>query len=153
MNDKSIENLTPQQIQELSVRFQQYQAQAESIAQQMNMLQMTIRDLDTALTTVTALNEEPGMKETLVPIGFSTFVNADLTNTDKVVVGIGAGVSVEKKLEDAKPFLEKRKEDLTKFLEQLNNTMAKLSQEMQNIQKIAQKHEKSRQSGQPMQAK
>ena len=153
MSGKSAENLTPQKIQELSARFQQYQAQAESIARQLNMLQITINDVETALATVTALQEVPAGKETLVPIGFGTFVNAKLTDPDRVVIGIGAGVSVEKKIDDAKPFLEKRKEELAKFYEQLNNTMAKIGQEMQSIQKLAQKYEQRQQSSQPMQAK
>ena len=145
----SEEKLTPQQVQALSERFQQFQYQAESIAQQLNVLQITIRDLETALITITALKDEPAGKETLVPIGFGSFVNATLTNPEKVVIGIGAGVSVEKKIDEAKALLEKRKGELTKYQEQMNGTLEKLGSEMQNIQKIAQKHQ---QTQQPMQA-
>lgn len=151
MNEKH--TLTQKQLQELSVRYQQYQSQAESIAQQMNMVQLTIRDVDTALVTIEALKDQPAGKEIMVPIGFGTMVKATLTDTSKVVIGIGAGVSVEKKLEDAKALLEKRKEELTKYHERLNNTIAKLAQEMQNIQKLVQRHIRSQeQSQQPMNA-
>lgn len=142
----SEEKLTQQQIQALSERFQQFQYQAESIAQQLNVLQITIRDLETALITITALKDEPAGKETLVPIGFGSFVNATLTNPEKVVIGIGAGVSVEKKIDDAKALLEKRKGELIKYQEQMNSTLEKLSSEMKNIQKIAQKHQESQPS-------
>lgn len=142
----SEEKLNQQQIQALSDRFQQFQYQAESIAQQLNVLQITIRDLETALITITALKDEPAGKETLVPIGFGSFVNATLTNTDKVVIGIGAGVSVEKKIADAKALLEKRKGELIKYQEQMNSTLEKITSEMQNIQKIAQKHQQTQQS-------
>jgi len=54
-----------------------------------------------------------------VPIGFGSFVKANLVNTDTIVVGVGAGVSVEKNIDDAKSFLEKRKDELTKYQEQL----------------------------------
>lgn len=141
MNEKH--TLTQQQLQELSVRYQQYQSQAESITQQMNMVQLTIRDVDTALVTIAALKDQPSGKEIMVPIGFGTMVKATLTDTNKVVIGIGAGVSVEKNLEDAKALLEKRKEELIKYHEQLNNTVAKLGQEMQNIQKLVQRHVQS----------
>ncbi|MBU4454027.1 MAG: prefoldin subunit alpha [Euryarchaeota archaeon] len=136
--------LTQQQLQELAGRHQQYQYQAEAIGQQINMLKLTIKDLETALTTITALKDEPAGKETLVPIGFGSFVNATLTNTDKVVIGVGAGVSVEKKIEDAKIFLEKRKEELTKYFEQLNNAFGKLAEEMQNIERTVQMQQQSR---------
>ncbi len=136
--------LTQQQLQELAGMHQQYQYQAEAIGQQMNMLKLTIKDLETALATITALIDEPAGKETLVPIGFGSFINATLTSTEKVVIGIGAGVSVEKKTEDAKVFLEKRKEELTKYFEQMNNAFAKLAEEMQKIEMTVQKQQQSR---------
>lgn len=147
--------LTQQQLAELSEKHQVYQYQAESIAQQINMVKLTIKDVETALVTITALKDESAGKETLVPIGFGSFVKATLSSPDKVVVGIGAGVSVEKKIDDAKTFLEKRKDELTKYHDQLNSTIAKLAQELQNIQKIVQKHQQSlqsQQSRQPMRA-
>lgn len=145
MTDK----LTQQQVQELAVRYQQYQYQAEAIAQQMNMVNVTVQEVETALTTITVLKEEPAGRETLVPIGFGSFVSATLTSPDKVVIGIGAGVSVEKNVDDAKVLLEKRKDELTKYYETLGSTVTKLTQEMQKIQAVL---EKEVQPQQPMRA-
>jgi prefoldin alpha subunit len=141
--------LTQEQLSELSEKHQVYQYQAEALAQQINMVKITIKDVETALTTITALKDETPGKETLVPIGFGSFVKANLVNPDTIVVGIGAGVSIEKKIDDAKSFLEKRKDELTKYYEQLNSTIAKLGQELQNIEKMVQKHQ---QAQQPMRA-
>jgi prefoldin alpha subunit len=138
--------LTQQQLQDMAARHQQYQYQGEAIAQQLNMVKITIKDVETALTTITSLKDETAGKEILVPIGFSSFVNATLTNPDKVVIGIGAGVSVEKKTDDAKAFLEKRKDELNKYYEQLNNALGKLAGEMQSIEKVLQQSQ-----GQPQQ--
>ncbi|MCE8425790.1 MAG: prefoldin subunit alpha [Candidatus Methanoperedens sp.] len=150
MNDKKI---TQQQLQELAVRHEQYQYQAESMAQQINLVQMTIKEVEMALTTIDALKETPAGKETLVPIGFGSFVKATLTNPDKVVIGIGAGISIEKKIDDAKTLLDKRKDELTKYNEQLNTTISKIALEIQNIEKIAQRFEPSQQqTNQPMHA-
>ncbi len=144
--------LTQQQLEELSEKHQVYQYQAESLAQQINMVKLTIRDVETALTTITALKDEPAGKETLVPVGFGSFVKATLTNPDTVVVGVGAGVSIEKNIDDAKSFLDKKKDELNKYLEQLNGTIAKIGQELQNIQKLVQKHQQAQQAQQPMRA-
>ena len=141
--------LTQEQLSELSEKHQVFQYQAEAIAQQINMVKITIKDVETALTTITALKDETPGKETLVPIGFGSFVKANLVNPDTIVVGIGAGVSIEKKIDDAKSFLEKRKDELIKYYDQLNNTIAKLGQELQNIEKMVQKHQ---QAQQPMRA-
>jgi prefoldin alpha subunit len=141
--------LTQQQLEELSEKHQFYKHQAESISQQINVVGITIKDVETALITITTLKDEPAGIETLVPIGFGSFVKANLVNADTIVVGIGAGVSVEKNIDDAKSFLEKRKDELIKYKEQLNNTIAKLSHELQTIEKSVYKHQ---QSQQPMRA-
>jgi len=145
----SEEKLTQQHVQDLAGRHQQYQYQAESLSQQMNMVQMTIRDVETAIITITSLKGESPGKETLVPIGFNSFIKATITNTDKVVIGVGAGVSIEKKIDDAKTFLEKRKDELIKYNEKLTDAVSKLAQEMRNIENIVQNFERSQQ---PMKA-
>ncbi len=144
--------LTQQQLAELSEKHQVYQYQAESLAQQINMVKLTVRDVETALTTITALKGEQAGKETLVPIGFGSFVKATLTEPDKVVVGIGAGVSIERNVDEARAFLDNKKDELNKYLEQLNGTIAKIAQELQNIQKLVQKHQQAQQVQQPMRA-
>ena len=144
--------LTQQQLAELSEKHQVLQYQGQSLSQQMEMVKMTIKDVETALTTIRALKDESAGRETLVPIGFGSFVKATLTSPDTIVVGIGAGVSIEKKTGDAQVFLEKRKDELTKYHEQLNTAIAKLAQEMQNIEKLVQKHQQSQKSRQPMHA-
>ena len=149
--DKAPQLLTQEQLQELSGRYQQMQSQAEALSQQVNMLQITIRDVETALTTVDALKNETADKETLVPIGFGSFVNATLKNPDKIVVGIGAGVSVEKNVDDAKALLDKRKEELTKYHEKLNENLTKFAQELQNIQAVMQQQAQLHQAAQGQQ--
>ena len=149
--DKAPQLLTQEQLQELSGRYQQMQSQAEALSQQVNMLQITIRDVETALTTVDALKDETADKETLVPIGFGSFVNATLKNPDKIVVGIGAGVSVEKNVDDAKALLDTRKEELTKYHDKLNENLTKFAQELQNIQAIMQQQAQLHQAAQGQQ--
>lgn len=149
--DKAPQLLTQEQLQELSGRYQQMQSQAEALSQQVNMLQITIRDVETALTTVDALKDETADKETLVPIGFGSFVNATLKNPDKIVVGIGAGVSVEKNVDDAKALLDNRKEELTKYHDKLNENLTKFAQELQNVQAIMQQQAQLHQAAQGQQ--
>ena len=149
--DKAPQLLTQEQLQELSGRYQQMQSQAEALSQQVNMLQITIRDVETALTTVDALKDETADKETLVPIGFGSFVNATLKNPDKIVVGVGAGMSVEKNVGDAKALLDKRKEELTKYHDKLNENLTKFAQELQNIQAIMQQQAQLHQAAQGQQ--
>jgi prefoldin alpha subunit len=60
------------------------------------------------------LEKEKADTELLVPIGGSSYVKAKLENTDKLIVGIGAGVSVEKTLPETKDIIKRRLEELEK---------------------------------------
>jgi len=66
-------------------------------------------------------------KEILLPIGGSTFINANVKNPSNVLFDIGAGVITEKKTEDAIKKIEEK-------IEELQKTQDKLSVIMQNIQ-------------------
>ncbi|MCJ7712854.1 prefoldin subunit alpha, partial [Candidatus Bathyarchaeota archaeon] len=62
------------------------------------------------------IKDEKDNAELLVPIGGSSYINVKLTNVDKVVVGMGAGVSVEKNLPEAKKIVKDRLSELQKTM-------------------------------------
>ena len=72
------------------------------------MLNAAKTDLTYANMTLDGVEKEKKNAELLVPIGGSSYVKVKLANPDKVVVGLGAGVSVEKKLPEAKALLKER---------------------------------------------
>ena len=78
------------------------------------MLNAAITDLSYANMTLDGVEKERENSELLVPIGGGSYVKMKLANSDKVVVGIGAGVSVEKQLPEAKAVLKERLEELEK---------------------------------------
>ena len=62
------------------------------------------------------IEKEKENTELLVPIGGNSYVKAKITDTNKVIVGLGAGVSVEKSLADAKSTLKERLDELGKTM-------------------------------------
>lgn len=142
MNEKELgeKELSEKELRGLTIRHQQYQYQAEAIAQQMSMVRLSIGECDQALRTITELEGAAAGKETLVSIGSGSYIHASLTKPDKVIIGVGAGVSIEKNLGEAKVNLTKRREELSKFFERLNTSLAQLTQELQNIQAIIARH-------------
>jgi prefoldin alpha subunit len=78
------------------------------------MLNAALTDLSYANTTLENVEKEKENAEMLVPIGGGNYVSVKLANTDKVVVGMGAGVSLEKSLPDAKAIVKQRIEELQK---------------------------------------
>jgi prefoldin alpha subunit len=131
-----------EEIRNLAARHQEFQRQAEALRQEMNMVHASLASCDQAITTINELKkagEEGKETETMVPVGFGSFVHAEIKNVDKVVVNLGAGFSAEKSAEGAIETLNSRKEQLTKILEQMNASLTKFMQGMQALEAEAEK--------------
>ncbi|HEY3362275.1 MAG TPA: prefoldin subunit alpha [Methanosarcina sp.] len=128
-------------IKNMAARYQEFQRLAETLRQQMNMVQASITSCDQAIVTVNELKTASAEKtvETMVPIGFGSFVHAEIKNADKVIVDLGAGFSAEKTVDDSIETLNRRKEQLTKILEQMNASLTKYIQSMQALESEAAK--------------
>jgi len=80
------------------------------------MVNAAITDLTYANMTLDGISAEKENAELLVPIGGNTYVKAKIADTNKIIVGVGAGVSVEKTLPDAKVTLKERLDELEKTM-------------------------------------
>jgi prefoldin alpha subunit len=89
---------------------------AETLQQRISMVNAAIADLTYANATLDGIEKEKDNVEMLVPIGGSSYVKVKLTDSTKVIVGMGSGVSVEKPLSDAKTTLKERLDDLEKTM-------------------------------------
>jgi len=82
----------------------------------------------------------------LVPIGSGSFIYGRLASKEKIVLNVGAGVSIEKTAAEARETLKIRKAEVLEGSRKLNEVLAKIDQEMQRIQAVMQKFEESSQS-------
>jgi prefoldin alpha subunit len=126
----------------LAVRHQEFQRQAEALRQQMSMVQASITSCDQTIVTINELktaSAEGKTAETMVPVGFGSFVHAEIKNADKIVVDLGAGFSAEKTADEAIETLNRRKEQLTKILEQMNASLTNYIQGMQALESEAER--------------
>lgn len=87
---------------------------AETLQQRLSMLNAAITDLSYANMTLDGVEKEKENSELLVPIGGSSYVKMRLASSDRVIVGLGAGVSVEKSVPEAKEMLKERLGELEK---------------------------------------
>jgi prefoldin alpha subunit len=99
---------------------------AEAIQARNNVVNSVLTDLTYASMTLDGLEREKEDSDLLIPIGGTSYIRAKLGCIDKVIVGIGAGVSTEKTLPEAKEIVKRRLEDLQK-------TRASLQQQFQQV--------------------
>ena len=105
-----------EELRKLSVEMRFLEQTAETLQQRMSMLNAAITDLSYANMTLDGVEKEKENAEILVPIGGGSYVKMKLASSDKVVVGIGAGVSVEKQVPEAKAMLKERLDELEKSM-------------------------------------
>ena len=94
-----------EEIRRLLAAYEQYQAQAEGISHQLGLSQIAAQGLESALAAVDALQEAEVGQEILVPIGSGSFIHGKLASKENVILNVGAGVSIEKRSEEAKEIL------------------------------------------------
>jgi prefoldin alpha subunit len=129
------------EVRRLLEAYQQYQAQADGIMRQLSLTQITADGLERASTAVDALEKAEVGQEMLVPIGSGSFVHATLASKEKVILNVGAGVSIEKNAAEAKEIIKTRKAEVLEGSRKLNEVLAKIDQEMQKIQAVMQQIE------------
>jgi prefoldin alpha subunit len=131
-----------EEIRNLAARHQEFQRQAEALRQEMSMVQASISSCDQTIVTINdlkAASEAGKTAETMVPVGFGSYVYAEVKNADRVIVNLGAGFSAEETAEEAIETLNRRKEQLTKIFEQMNASLTRLGQGMQALEAEAAK--------------
>ncbi len=104
-----------------------YKQQLESIELQLQYLQSTLMEYQRAKITVEQLNSVDDNSEILMPVGGGAFLNGSLKNASNVLIGVGAGIIVEKTVEEAMGKLDQR---ITRIQENLDK-MASLGQKIQ----------------------
>jgi prefoldin alpha subunit len=123
---------TEQEIRKLNMELRYFEQTAEALQQRLSMLNAAMTALTYANMTLESIEKEKENAEMMVPIGGSSYINVKLANPDKVVVGMGSGVSLEKTLPEAKDLMKQRLDDLektrTQAQQQLSQVIERINQ-------------------------
>jgi len=144
----SNKELSKEDIQKMSTQFQQLQYQADALSEQLNMVSASLADSGKAIDTITSFEGVEDGHEILIPIGMGTNIMAKLSKPDTVIMEIGAGISLEKDLENAKKSLEIQKEELNKFHQTTQDNLNQILAKMQEIESVVTTAVKAQQAGQ-----
>lgn len=130
-----------EEIRKISVELRYLEQTAEALQSRLSMLNAVTQDLTYANMTLQSLEHEKENAELLVPIGGTSYIRAKLDNPDKIIVGIGAGVSIEKTRQEAKDTIKKRLEDLEKARastqQQFAQVAEKINEDRERFEELA----------------
>lgn len=113
MAKKETRTITPDEkdqeyLQERYVEAQLIQKQVEQLKLQMQLIQEEIREVQGGLAALDDIAKSKPDGEVMVPLANGIFVRGTLKETDRLLVGVGASVVVEKDVPSTKDILEQR---------------------------------------------
>jgi prefoldin alpha subunit len=123
----AVQNKQEEELRKLSVELQLLEQTAQSLQKRINMINAAFADLTYANMTLDGIKKEKDGAELLVPIGSSSYIKVKLANVEKVIVGMGAGVSIEKTLPEAKTIVNTRLTELQKTMQSAQQQFAQIA--------------------------
>ena len=97
---------------------------AESMRSRINVVESLINELKATGEAIKAIRDVGENATILVPVGGDSFIRAKVEDMSKVLVGVGAGVVLEKDVEDALNYLGERVAELEKISVDLRRRLA-----------------------------
>lgn len=122
--------------QELQEAFQEYQViqqQMEALEEFTEDVQEDIQELTATQDAVKTLQDAEEGDEVFFPVGPGAFAIGELTDTDRVLVDIGAETFSKKSVEDADAFLDGKKEELREQQDEIQEQMQELQDRLQEL--------------------
>ncbi len=130
--------MNEQEIRQALATLEMYKAQAESLAEQQQIVSFSLEEYSRARDTLGKWKEAAEGAELLVPVGGNSFVYAKVVDNKKALVGIGSGVTVERPLEDAIKTLETRINELTQASKKLTESLTMLEARSSQLSQLVQ---------------
>ncbi|MCX6651680.1 MAG: prefoldin subunit alpha [Methanomassiliicoccales archaeon] len=130
--------MNEQEMSQAMATMDTYKAQMEAMNEQGQLLQMSLEDASRAHDTLEALAKGKPGDELLMPVGGSSYVYAIIARSDRVLVGVGTGVTVEKPVEEAVTIIKARIDEIMDAMKKVSESRTIIDSKMQQLTQILQ---------------
>ena len=128
-----------EQLERLAYEYQLLQAQAQLLAQNLDLLTMGRNEFQAVKETLEGLKKVKDEKpEILVPIGAGSFLRGFILDRENAIVSVGTGYAIEKNLDDAVVYLEERIREYDEAIAKTQEGLKKLEAQLGELAKKAQ---------------
>jgi prefoldin alpha subunit len=140
--------MSEEQAQQLMYQMQMLENYFVELNRKEESLISIIGEAASAIQSIKSINEQPE-SSTLVPMGMGSFVKAQISSNEKLILNIGAGVAIEKDKDSAINFLESRLKEMEVALKdtaaQKQQVMANLEMGKQEVNRLIQQSQSNKQ--------
>ena len=127
------------ELQKVMYQAEVFKKQIDGINQQVNMVELTIKSMESTIEALTSLNKTATKTEVLLPLGSNSFARAKLSDNKNVIVGVSMNVLVEKSIPDAIKLFDKNIEELNGALAEMQKKSAEIENQLVNLNNIGEK--------------
>ena len=133
-----------QELRQGLVELRIYEGSARAIQTRLDILNAAMGEFALASSTLDGVKAQKPDADTLIPVGGGSYVRAKLADVSKIVMGVGAGVAIEKPIEDSITEIKSRIADMEKartaLQEQLGQTLIRIEENREKLGQIVKKH-------------
>jgi prefoldin alpha subunit len=121
-----------------------YEGSARALQARLGMVNAALNEFSLASTTLEGVKTQKTDEDALIPVGGGSYVRVRLSDISKIVMGVGAGVAVEKPIEDSVNEIKERIADLdkarTSLQEQLSQALFRIEENREKLGELVKKH-------------
>lgn len=115
-----------EELRRLLVELRFLEGAAESIQSRINFINAALMELNIANRTLEGIRKEKENTQLLIPIGGGSYIKARLESSEKMIYGVGAGVAIEKTIEEAREGISNRIAELDRTKRSLESQLSQL---------------------------
>ncbi len=119
------------ELQEKMLIYRTLESRLETLTRQRDLVSSKIVEI---ISTISSIDEiSKNQKDVLFKLGGEAFAYGNVTDKNKILVEIGAGVVLERLPEDGKEILNKRKQEMENALKEIQNNISQISNAMNQL--------------------
>jgi len=121
-----------EEIRRMLVELRLLEGSARTLQSRLDVVDAALSEILIANSTLEGISNRPKGTEALVPVGAGSFIRVELADSEKIVMGVGAGVSLEKPVNDSIESLKNRQEDLEKLRTSLQEQLSQIASRIED---------------------
>jgi prefoldin alpha subunit len=126
------------------VQLRVYEGSARALQARLEIVNAAMNEFSLASTTLEGVKTQKADEDALIPVGGGSYVRVKLSDISKIVMGVGAGVALEKPIEDSIKEIKERIADLDKartaLQEQLSQALIRIEENRERLGELVKKH-------------
>lgn len=119
------------ELQEKMLVYKTLESRLEALTRQRDLVGSKVMEI---LSTISSIDEiDKNQENILFKLGSEAFAYGNVSNKNKVLVDIGAGIVMEKSIEDGKETINKRREEMENMLKEIQTNIFQISNAMNQL--------------------